>query len=323
MPSADAVYRYLKSCNLIAAKIPKNNLPQIESPKVKDFHDLWEMDAQGAEHVKGIGFISMINIKDAKSKAYVCSFPVHVKSTKGKPKTVHYLWALRLGFEEFGLPKTIQVDKDSVFIDNKSKSAFPSQLHLFLIGLGIELSFIDVSPPQKQGMVERSHQTLDKQALQGKTYENWQALFVNINKRRKILNEHYPSRALGKKAPLVAFPKATHSGRPYLSETENDLLKIQSIEKYLTKCKWYRKVSANKTISLHGKIYYLKNAGVSTHVQIRFYQKDKKLIFRNDKELVLREILIVDFVKNLLQKSSINQLVKVKNKIFKHKEFPL
>lgn len=154
LPSADSVHRYLKQCGLVKTKLPKSYLPESQSYDVEDFHDLWEMDAQGAVKVTGIGYVSMINIKDVKSKTYVNSFPVQVKCKKSQPKTVHYLWALRLGFEEFGLPKAIKVDKDSVFIDSTSQSPFPSLVHLFLVGLGIELCFIHQAPPAKQAMVE-------------------------------------------------------------------------------------------------------------------------------------------------------------------------
>lgn len=178
LPSEAVVNRYLKEQGLIAIKTPVGSMPSGKSKgRAKKSHGLWEMDAQGTIKVKGLGYISMINIKDSQSKLYCMSFPVQVKGKMSQPKTVHYYWALRLAFEEFGLPKAIQVDKDSVFIDNTSKSPFPSKLHLFLIGLGIELCFIQVAPPAKQAMVERSHQTVDKQVTKGQTYKTWYTLF--------------------------------------------------------------------------------------------------------------------------------------------------
>ena len=104
LPSPASVHRYLKQCSFIKAKIPKGHLGENHTPTAYNFHDLWEMDAQGAVLVKGLGYISMINIKDIKSKTYVMSFPVLVKGSKSQPKTNHYLWTLRLAFEEFGLP---------------------------------------------------------------------------------------------------------------------------------------------------------------------------------------------------------------------------
>ena len=322
LPSPDAIHRYLQQCGFIKPKVPKGNLPNGRLPLVDDFHDLWEMDAQGAVAVKGIGYISMINIKDTKSKAYIYSFPVQVKGKKSQPKTQHYLWALRLAFEEFGLPKAIQVDKDSVFIDNTSKSPFPSVLRLFLLGLGIELCFIELPPPLKQAMVERSHQTMYKQVLEGKTYQSWHQLFMNTNYRRKVLNEKYPCRTLNKKAPLQAFPKAKDSGRHYSIEQEQELLKTTRIEQYLAKCTWFRKVSSVKTISL-GEIYYLKNAQPSTYVQIKFCAQSKKLVFRDVNEQIVKELFVKDFAKKLVKQQTLNQLVAMRKKLLDNKNFPL
>ena len=298
LPSSDAINRYLKQKGYIKVKEPKGNIPSGKcSNTAKRFHDLWEMDAQGTINVKGIGYHSMINIKDSKSKVYCMSFPVSTKGKMSQPKTNSYYWALRLAFEEFGMPRAIQVDKDSVFIDNTSKSPFPSRLHLFLIGLGIKLCFIDVPPPRKQAMVERSHQTIDGQVTKGQEYSNWKALFQQTNRRRKVLNENYPSRSLNNQAPLVAFPKAKHSGRFYTVENEDDLINLKHIFKYLAKCVWYRKVSSVKTVSLDSCIYYLKNATTGTHVQIKFCNRSKKLIFRDVNELIIAKLPMREFSK--------------------------
>lgn len=322
LPSVDSVHRYLKDCGFINPKIPKSDIPEVKPRVVKYCHDLWEMDAQGAVPVSGLGYVSMINIKDSKSKTYVMSFPVQVKSKMSQPKTAHYLWALRLAFEQFGLPKALQVDKDSVFKDNTSKSPFPSLVQLFLIGLGVDLSFIKVPPPAKQAMVERSHQTLDKQVLEGKTYQTWQELFTNTNKRRGILNEKYPCRTLGKRAPLEVYPKAIHPKRPYSIEKETELLDINDIEKHLADYIWYRKISSVKTLSLK-KIYYLKEAEPKTYVQIFFCAISKKLIFRDVNEQTIKELDAKDFAKSLLQLQSTPTLISMKKKIFKNKNFPL
>jgi len=239
-----------------------------------------------------------------------------------QPKTIHYLWALRLAFEQFGLPKAIQVDKDSVFIDNTSRSAFPSLIQLFLLGLGIDLSFITVPPPAKQAMVERSHQTLDKQVLKGKIYKSWHELFINTNKRRGILNEKYPCRTLGKRAPMKVYPEAIHSRRPYSIEKETKLLDLNRIEKSLAHYTWYRKISKVKTLSLK-KIYYLKGAKPETYVQIKFCATSKKMIFRDVNEQIIEELDTKDFAKSLLKLKTTQALLSMKKKIFKNKNFPL
>lgn len=324
LPSIDTVNRYLKQKGFIKKKEPKGRIPQTECPKApKRFHDLWEMDAQGTIPVEGIGYQSMINIKDQKSKIHCMAFPVAVKTKMSQPNTLHYLWALRLAFQEWGLPKCIQVDHDSVFTDNTSNSPFPSQLHLWLIGLGIRLCFIDRPPPQKQAMVERSHQTMERQVVRGQKYVNWKTFFSFCNKRRKRLNEKLPNRLLDKKAPLVIFPQAKHSGRIFEIEKEASLVDMKKVYHFLSQCVWYRKVSGSRTASLSGKIYYLKEAVPKTPIQITFCKKSKNLIFRDANELVVAKRPIKGFsIENLMTGTS-KEIISMRKKLVKLRDFPL
>lgn len=324
LPSIDGVNRYLQEQGFIKEREPSRPIP---SKQCKGFgkylHGLWEMDAQGSIRVKGLGLVSMINIKDQKSKLHCMAFPVPVKGKMSQPKTASYYWALRFAFEEWGLPRAIQVDKDSVFIDNTSKSPFPSQTHLFLIGLGIELCFTDVPPPKKQSTVERSHQTMDRQTTAGQEYRCWQQLFRFCIKRKKRINENIPNRMLGKQPPLVAFPKAIHSGRRYCLGNEEQLIDMKRIQRYLAKCAWYRKVSKDKTISLNATIYYLKHAKKESQVQIAFCNRRKKLVFRDAKELVIATLPIKNLSVDAIMGATTKQLISMKKKLLKAREFPL
>jgi len=324
LPSIDSVNRYLKQNGFIKTKEPKGRIPLDKCDKTaKKFHDLWEMDAQGTITVQGIGYQSMINIKDQKSKIHCMAFPVEVKTQMSQPSSIHYFWALRLAFQQWGLPKAIQVDNDSVFTDNTSNSPFPSQLHLWLIGLGIRLCFIDVPPPQKQAMVERSHQTMERQVARGQKHDNWKTFFAFCNKRRKRLNESLPNRLLNKKAPLQAFAKAKHSGQSYKVSQELTLIDMKRVYKFLSQCIWYRRISSSKTISLSGKIYFLNKAIPKTSIQITFCSKSKNLIFRDAKELVVAKLPIKGFSIETLMNGTQREIISMHKKIFRLREFPL
>lgn len=78
-------------------------------------------------------------MKDGLSKKHCMAFPVSVKNQSSLPATVHHKWAFRLAFTESGLPQGVQVDKNCVFIENNSRSPFPSRLHLWLTALGVGL----------------------------------------------------------------------------------------------------------------------------------------------------------------------------------------
>jgi len=288
LPSISAIHRYLKQEGLVKPTVPRSSVPSVStSRKIKRVHDLWELDAQGAVKVAGIGYQALINIKDIKSKVHCMAFPVNLASVHSQSKVTPYYWSLRLAFLQWGFPKVIQVDKASVFFESTSKSPFPTLFHLWLVGLGMELKFITKPPPAQNASVERAHQTMEKQAIQGQHYTCWKYFFKYCNERRKRMNEDLPNRSLGKKAPLQVFPNAAHSARPYSLETEQELVDFKRIHRHLAKYTWYRKVGKNKTLSLGGHKYYVKNALPQSYVQIKFCNRAKKLVFRNGKEQIL------------------------------------
>src|SRR5207302_1434752 len=71
--------------------------------------------------------------------------------------------------------------------------------------------------------VERTHQTMTSQALLGQIYTSPDGLWTGLDKRRAVLNQFLPIRALSRQAPLEAYPEAVFSGRAYRPEWEEAL----------------------------------------------------------------------------------------------------
>ena len=325
LPSIASIDRYLKEQGFIKTKEVKSSLPassKCSKQRSLRVHECWEMDAQGAIDIPYIGHHALINIKDSRSRVHCMAFPVKRKHTKSQPKTPHYYWALRLAFEQWGLPKRIQVDRDSVFLENTTRSPFPKTLHLWLIGLGVDLCFIKSKPPKYNAMIERTHQTMEKQILSTSGYKNWKALFQNCEKRRRILNEKMPNRMLNKKAPLQAFPKAIRSKRDYQIHQEHQLVEFKRIYAFLAKCTWFRRVSNTKTVSLGGQIYYLKKATPYTQVQVGFCNRRKKLLFRDVNELLIAQIPLKNLNLKDIMAASQKDLLSMKFKLFNRRKCP-
>jgi transposase InsO family protein len=242
-------------------------------------HDLWQMDAEGNKQVDNLGTVCVLNLKDSFSKTYVSSLPLVFEKTCNHPQKTHYQRVLRLGFLEFGMNHRLQVDHESVFFDNISASPFPTDLHLWLLGLGIELCYTPKGKPHKQGMVERSHQTMHRQVIAGQTFDSYLQLFDRCQKRRSRLNRDIPCRSTQNLPPLVACPQAEKSQRAYQTEDEAKIFDPQKIKNYLRNQKWYRTVSKDKTVSLGGCVYYLPKATPKTEVEIRFNPYKSTFLF--------------------------------------------
>ncbi len=288
LPCRSSLAAYLKEQGLTKSYEHHSALPKPDRLQVQAPHDLWQLDGRGNEWVADLGAIALLDIKDIYSHSYVSCFPAPISSMKGHPNTDQYQQGLRLGFLSFGLPKVVQADHASVFNENNSKSPFPTRLHLWLIGLGIELIHSRVHQPTDQAAVERAHEILYNQILKGKTpFKNWKQLFDKCQKRKQALNYQIPSRSCANQAPLIAMPEAKHSKRFYCLQRETQLIELNRIYQFLAKAKWYRKVAGNKMVFLGGQSYYIKHGRPKEELEISFCSNCQHLLFQNDKELLI------------------------------------
>ncbi len=284
IPSPASIGRWLSEQGLSRVYERHSDLPQPARQPAEQPHDVWEMDARGHSRVPEVGVVSLVNLNDRCSHARLLSYPVWLGNTRCQrhPDTEDYLAALRLAFAEWGLPRHLQVDRDTVFYDNHSRSPFPTRLHLWALALGIELLFGRVARPTDQAMTERSHQLWAAQCLLGQVYPDWEALYRALCQRRHFLNYDLPCAALNHQPPLVAFPHAAHSGRPYRPEWEADLLDLQRVWAYLAQGRWFRKTSKDYTFSLGRQVYYIGRPWQHTQLEITFDPTDQRLLAHND-----------------------------------------
>lgn len=257
-PGAASIGRFLKERGLTQQYERHQELPQEKKP-VGLPHGVWEMDAQGYRFIPDVGQVTLINLNDRGSHLRLMSYPCWLgnKRVERHANAGDYQTALRLAFGDWGLPQALQVDHESVFYDNKTKSPFPTPLHLWLIALGVALHFGRYGQPTDQGMTERSHQLWTSQVIRGATFPSWQALYDTLYQRRDFLNTILPCASLDNKPPLVALPQARHSGRPYRLEWEAELLDLNRVDAYLGRGRWFRQVANNGIISLGGTVYYV------------------------------------------------------------------
>jgi hypothetical protein len=154
-----------------------SELPQPQVAEPERAHEEWKVDAQGVK-VPDLGSVSIINISDLFSRLKVNSFPCLDTS---HPNALDYQVILRCAFVRYGLPERVSLDHDSVFYDNASASPYPTTLHLWLIALGVDVRFIEQSPPAEHSVIERAHQTMNQQAVAGQAFADGSALQQSLS----------------------------------------------------------------------------------------------------------------------------------------------
>jgi len=280
LPSRSSITRFLREQKLVATRPSRSDLVSEEEREVHHLHDLWEMDAQGSVLTPGGDYISPINVKDYKSGAHCVCFPVPTKSSRGKANCEAYLWALRYAFECFGIPKRLQVDKDSVFIDTRSASPFPLRFHLYLVGLGIKVLFIKFAPPRRQARVERSHQTMDNWVFKQRGLSDFRDYWQECQRTVRQYNETFKSATTQGETRLKKHPELYKNTRTYSIKTEHKIWCMKRVKKYLSKHTFYRVVAGNTTISLGGKVYSLRGAEKGKEVRVKYNRKKHKFMVR-------------------------------------------
>ncbi len=178
---------------------------------------------------------------------------------------------LRRAFLTTGLPRRITLDHGTVFYDNTSASPFPTRLHLWLLADGASTSASrGIRCPTDHAKIERTHQTMTLQALLGQRWPDQTALWVGLDARRAMPNQHLPSWVLQGRAPLQAYPRASHSGRCYRPECEAEMLDLARVFGYLARCRWFRRVRANGRLDLGGYDYYLGTTWRNQMLELHF-----------------------------------------------------
>lgn len=275
LPSRSRIAAFLKQEELTRKYERHSELPQPQTQAVQEPHEEWEVDAKGVIQIPSLGSVSLLNIVDLVSRLKIDSFPCLNTS---HPSTLDYQLILRRAFVQYGLPERVSLDHDSVFYDNASASPYPTTLHLWFVALGVVVRFIEKRPPVEHSVIERLHQTIVQQAIAGQAFTESVALQQRLTKRLDFLNLHLPCRTLGGQPPLVAYPEARHSGRPYRLEWEEDMLDMQRVYDYLAKGRWFRQVSSQGQFSLGAQRYGIGSALADQTVEITFDPLVRELV---------------------------------------------
>ena len=283
LPSRSRIADFLRHEGLTRPYNRHIDLPEPECNKVEKPHEEWQMDAQASMRIKGLpGRTSVIHVIDVFSRLKVESCP---RTSCHKPATKDYFLALRKAFIQFGLPERISLDRDTVFIDNTLASPFPTRIHLWLVALGIGVRFTRKRRPTDHGQVERSHQTMTAQAIQGQVWSSERELWKELDRRRERLNHHLPMDILGNLAPLEAYPDAIFSGRAYRPEWEEDLLSLERLFDFLAQGRWIRHSHAG-LFQIGGNYYYIGRQWHGQEFEVTFDPQSVAFIMQPENGIV-------------------------------------
>lgn len=180
---------------------------------------------------------------------------------------------LRLAFARWGLPRRLRVDNGTPW---GSKGDWPTELALWLIGLGIEMIWNTPRRPQENGVIERSQGTANRWC------EPWacdspEELQARLEWMDWLHREVYPYRDRQSRAAF--YPGLAHSGRAYTRLSEGSLWDWGRVTAHLASYVVVRRVSQRGMASIYNRGYYVGRVHQGKEVYVTFDPETNEWVF--------------------------------------------
>lgn len=245
-------------------------------------HHRWQIDGKEKVQVGDHDIATILDVRDPAGALMIAAQVIITTTPKGWRKVTlpEVQTTLRTAFTEWGLPLEIQTDHEVVYTGSPTAD-FPSRFTLWLIGLGLTHVTSRHRRPTDQPQVERNHRTLGDMAWKDEHFETLELLQMTLDDCRARHNNELPVRAahcLGQ-PPLVVYPWATHSGRPYHSALEWDLFDMTRVDAFLAQKVWTRLVNDTGCVALSNHLYYVSRSLRGQTISVRFVAESRSFRF--------------------------------------------
>lgn len=158
---------------------------------------------------------------------------------------------LRAAFARWGRPRRIRVDNGAPW---GSAGDLPTELALWIIGLGVGMTWNRPRCPQANGVVERSQGTAKRWA-EPATCADAAELQRRLEQQDRLQRERYPAvRGLSR---MAAYPGLAHSGRAYRPDDEAAAWQLGPVLRHLADYLAVRRADGSGTVSLYNRNRYV------------------------------------------------------------------
>jgi hypothetical protein len=170
--------------------------------------------------------------------------------------------ALREAFAQWGQPARIRVDNGHPW---GSIGDLPTELALWLMGLGIELVRNPPRRPQANGVVERSQEIAQRWA-EPLGCDSAAAVQQQVDAMDQHQRAGFPDAAQSR---LSMFPALAHSGRSYAASEEAASWLAARVGAALAGYAAARRVNARGLVSVYGRSHYVGRRFAGRDVYVR------------------------------------------------------
>jgi hypothetical protein len=171
---------------------------------------------------------------------------------------------LRGAFARWGLPGRLRADNG---VPWGSWGDFPTDLSLWVIGLGVGMHWNNPRSPQENGVVERSQGTSDRWC-EPWTCRSAEDLQGRLDRMDRLYRDAYPYRE--RLSRTAYFPGLAHSGRPYDPARESELWQWPRVAEHLSTYVVTRRVDSRGQVSLYSRNHYVGHLHCGKDVYVMY-----------------------------------------------------
>jgi transposase InsO family protein len=196
-PSPSTVTRILHRHGLISAESSTAALPWQRFEHAHP-NDLWQMDFKGCIELDSGTRCAPFTVLDDHSR-----FDLALDACGSTPTRV-VREHLRAVFRRYGMPLRINADNGPPW-GSPARSGQLTALAIWLMRLGIRISYSRPRHPQTNGKDERFHRTLKAELLAGRHFKNLKSAQQAFDAWRQVYNHERPHQALDMATPISRY----------------------------------------------------------------------------------------------------------------------
>jgi hypothetical protein len=183
---------------------------------------------------------------------------------------------LQAAFTHWGRPQQLRVDNGTPW---GSWNDLPTELALWLRGLGVEVVANPPRRPEDNGVVERSQGTGQRWAEPG-ACDSPAELQAHLEEMDRIQRELYPLGRSGR-SRQEAYPGLAFSGRPYSRRWERGHWDLGAVDTWLGTFVVPRRVDCQGKVSVYGRKRFVGKRWAQTEVYVGFNPEGREWTFRD------------------------------------------
>jgi hypothetical protein len=188
---------------------------------------------------------------------------------------------LRTVFSACGMPLGLRVDNGYPW---GSQGDWPTDLALWLIGLGLDMIWNPARRPQDNGVVERSQGT-GKRWGEPETCADADEWQCRLDKMDRIQREAYPS---PEKSRWQRYPQLQQKDRPHSKEWEKQNWNLDRVLEQMAKEYALRRVDSKGQVSIYGRNNYIGDRYRSREIYVFLDPVDREWVFATPEGLQVR-----------------------------------